>query len=108
MACPDLKLGFAKRMAGGRSSAVVALLLYTLLLKFIQPTNSNLFKQSLNNKYAIIIRYNDKLITHGIYQYKQTNKIHGVFGYGEYTLAILFITPNRYNRRVKRIKTTCQ
>lgn len=95
-------------MAGARSGAVVALLLYTLLLKFIQPTNINPFKQSLNNKYANIIHNNDKLISHWIYRYKQTNKIHGVFGYGEYTLAILFKTPNRYNRRVKRIKTTCK
>jgi len=51
-----------ENMAGGRSGAVVALLIYTILLKFIQPTNNYPPIQSLNNNYANIIRNNYELI----------------------------------------------
>lgn len=95
------------REHGGRSvtGAVVALLLYTLLLKIVQPVNVNAIQQSLNNKYA---NTTEDPITHGTHQYKQTNKVQLVFGYVEYVLAATLQFPQWYNPRKKTAKSSCR
>lgn len=81
-------------MADGRSGVVAALLLYTLIVKFVHPANGS-FKRSHNN---IDLKNNNDNYEHGIF-YKQTNIINCISGYGEYAFSITFLTTRRFYRR---------
>ncbi|ROL53181.1 Retrotransposon-like protein 1 [Anabarilius grahami] len=90
------------QMAVGCSGVLVALLLYTLFVKFTLPIEIFHTKDTICN--TILNNWYDK----EAYWHEQTNKINGVFGYGEYNLAVTLAISNRYYQRRKRKETLCK
>ncbi|ROL47706.1 hypothetical protein DPX16_0335 [Anabarilius grahami] len=89
-------------MAVGCSGVLVALLLYTLFVKFTLPIEIFHTKDTICN--TILNNWYDK----EVYWHEQTNKINGIFGDGEYTLTVTLAISNHYYQRRKCKETLCK